>query len=122
MRFSRKYVQICVIVSILLGICDSPLGIESGTIDSSLMKYSSKDENSGDGRLHKTAWVPAKGAEIGSYIEVILKGQIGGFSKIVFQGGNLGSVGSGYVTSFKIEVRDENGNWEAVKGVSFHGN
>lgn len=63
-----------------------------------------------------------KGFESGSYIEVSFHGQTGAFSKINFQGGSINGIGSGYVTSFKIEVREKKGNWKPVKGVSYHGN
>ena len=101
--------------------CNSALGMMSGTILPTSIKYSSKETNSGDGRLQQKPWVPMKGQEIGSYIEVSFNDQIGTFSKVHFQGGSLGGNDSGYVTSFKIEVRSENGNWNPVKGVSYQG-
>ncbi|XP_063425326.1 venom prothrombin activator pseutarin-C non-catalytic subunit-like [Mytilus trossulus] len=99
------------------GNCDAPLGLESGLIPSSNIKYSTADNDSGYGRLNQTPWVSKKGFESGSYIEVLFHGQIGAFSKINFQGGSINGIGSGYVTSFKIEVREQNGNWKPVKGV-----
>jgi hypothetical protein len=64
----------------------------SGAILPTSIKYSSKETNSGDGRLQQKPWVPMKGQEIGSYIEVSFNDQIGTFTKVHFQGGSLGDI------------------------------